>query len=224
MLQKRWILMLVLALVGLMSWLPVSEAATQAPQAPSSRGLAAVDRAAKAHRHLFIFFYRQDDAQTQRLTAVFDNAVAALGGQADSIAIPITDPSEAGFVAKFRVKEAPMPLAMVLAPNGAIAAGFPSNFTEEQLLGSLATPAMEKLLGALQQGKLVFLCVQNGGTRENAKAMSGVRAFKADQRYAAATEVLMLDPSLPTERPFLTKLGMNAPVNEAKTLLIAPPG
>ncbi|MGB6064825.1 MAG: hypothetical protein WBG50_08445 [Desulfomonilaceae bacterium] len=224
MLQKTWILMLVLALVGLMSWLPVSEAATQAPQAPSSRGLAAVDRAAKAHRHLFILFYRQNDAQTQRLTAVFDNAVAALGGQADSIAIPIAEPSEAGFVAKFGVKEAPMPLAMVLAPNGAITAGFPGNFTKEQLLGSLATPAMEKLLGALQHGKMVFLCLQNGGTRENAEAMSGIRAFRADQQYAAATEVLMLDPSLPAERPFLTRLGINGPVNEAMTLLIAPPG
>ncbi len=183
-----------------------------------------MDRAAKAHRHLFIFFYRQNDAQTQRLTAVFNNAVATLGGQADSIAIPITDPSEAGFVAKFGVKEAPMPLAMVLAPNGAISAGFPGNFTKEQLLGSLATPAMEKLLGELQHGKLVFLCLQNGRTRENAEAMSGIRAFRADQRYAAATEVLMLDPSLPTERPFLTRLGISGPVNEAMTLLIAPPG
>ena len=228
MLQKTWISLLVVFLVGYL--VPVSEGATQAPQAArvpqaaAGRGLAAMDRAAKAHRHLFILFYRQNDAQTQRLTAVFNNAVAAIGERADSITIPITDPSEAGIVTKFGVKDAPMPLAVVLAPNGAITAGFPGKFTKEQLLGSLATPAMEKLLGALQQGKLVFLCVQNGGTRENSEAMSGVRAFRTDQRYAAASEVLMLDPSLPGERPFLTRLGVNGPVNEAMTLLIAPPG
>jgi hypothetical protein len=54
--------------------------------------------------------------------------------------------------------------------------------------------------------------------------MSGVRAFKADQRYAEATDVIMLDPSIPLERPFLAKLGMNTPVDEAVTLFVAPPG
>ncbi len=38
MLQKAWILMLVLALVGLMSWLPVSEGATEAPQVAQDKG------------------------------------------------------------------------------------------------------------------------------------------------------------------------------------------
>jgi hypothetical protein len=76
----------------------------------------------------------------------------------------------------------------------------------------------------LQQGKLVLLCVQNGRTRWNAEAMSGVRAFKADQRYAAATDVIMLDPGLPAEGPFLAKLGMNGPVDEAMTVFVAPPG
>ena len=54
--------------------------------------------------------------------------------------------------------------------------------------------------------------------------MNGVRAFKADQRYSAATEVLMVDPHSAAERPLLAKLGMNAPVEEATTILVAPPG
>ncbi len=125
---------------------------------------------------------------------------------------------------KFGVKDAPMPLVLVLAPNGAVTGSFPSNFTKEQLLGGLGTPAMDMLLGALQKGKLVLLCVQNGRTRANAEAMSGVSSFKADQRYSEATEVVMLDPGLPIERPFLAKLGMNGPVDEAMTLFVAPPG
>ena len=224
MLHKTWISLLVLALLVLIPAVFVSEGVAQAPQAPPNRGFAAMDRAAKAGRHLYIFFYRQDDAQTQALGAVFNSAVAATGGRADSVPILITDPSEADIVTKFGVKDAPMPLVVVLAPNGAVTASFPGKFTKEQLLAGLATPAMEKLLGALQQGKLVLLCVQNGKTRWNAEAMSGVRAFKADQRYAAATEVLTIDPSLPVERPFLAKLGMNGPIDEAMTLLVAPPG
>jgi hypothetical protein len=213
-----------LALAGVLSIGLVSGLTVQAQQPARDRGLAAINRAAKANRNLYIFFYRQNDAKTQALGAVFNSAVAATGGRADSIAIPITNASEAGIVTKFGVKDAPMPLALVVAPNGAVTGGFPSNFTKEQLLGALATPAMQKVLGALRQRKLVLLCIQNGTTRANAEAMSGVRAFKADPQYAAATEVLMLDPSLPAERPFLAKLGMKGPMDEAMTVFVAPPG
>jgi hypothetical protein len=223
-LQKTWFSFLALALIGLASVVSIHDGSVQAQQAPPEQGLAAVDRALKAGRHLYIFFYRQDDAQTQALGAVFNSAVAATGGRGDSVAVLITNPSETGIVTKFGVKDAPMPLVVVLAPNGAVTGSFPSNFTKEQLLGALATPAMEKLLGSLQQGKLVLLCVQNGRTRGNAEAMSGVREFKADERYGTATDVIMLDPSIPMERPFLAKLGMNGTVEEATTLFVAPPG
>ena len=224
MLQKKWFSLLVIALVGLTSVFLVSEGSAQVPPVPQNEGLAAMDRAAKANRHLFIFFYRQDDPQTQALGGIFNSAVAATGGRAESISIRVTDPSESGIVTKIGAKDAPMPLVVVLGPSGAITASFHTNFTKEQLLGGLSTPAMEKLLGVLQQGKLAFLCVQNGRTRWNAEAMNGVRAFKADQSFAVATEVIMVDPGQPMERPFLTKLGIQGPVDEAVTLLVAPPG
>ncbi len=224
MIHKVLMSLLTMVMGCLISMTAPSEAPAQAQQSPPNRGLAAIASATKANRHLFIFFFHQNDAQTQALGAVLDSAVASLGARAESISIPITDPAEAGIVTKFGVKDAPMPLVVVLAPNGAATASFPGTFTKEQLLGGLATPAMEQLLGALQQGKLVLLCVQNGKTRLNTEAMSGVHAFKADQRYAAATEVLTLDPGIPQESPFLAKLGVNAPVDEALTLFVAPPG
>jgi hypothetical protein len=207
-----------------MSTVFVSGVVAQAPQSAQNKGLAAIDTAAKANKYLFIFFFRQDDPQTRAMGEVFNSATTALAGRADSVAVPITDPSEAGIVTKFQVSQAPMPLVLVLAPNGAATSSFPSNFTREQLLGGFGTPCMERLLGAMQQGKLVVLCVQNGRTRSNTEAMSGVRAFKADQRYSTATEVLMLDPNSAAERPLMAKLGMNASVEEATTLLMAPPG
>ena len=224
MLQKTLISLLVLALAGLMCVVLGPEASAQALQTPSSKGLAAIDSATKANRYLFIFFYRQQDPQTLSLGDVFNSAVTATAGRADSIAILITDPSEAGIVKTFGVSEAPMPLVLVRAPNGAVTASFPSKFTKQQLLDAFGTPSMEKLLGALQQGKLVLLCVQNGRTRWNAEAMNGVRAFKADPLYSSAIEVLVLDPNSAAERPLLAKLGMNTPVDEATTLLMAPPG
>jgi hypothetical protein len=222
MLKNNWFFLLIMAFAGLI--FSVSEGAAQNTPSAPNQGIAAMDRAAKANRHLYIFFYSQNDAKTQAMGAVFNDAVKATGGRADSIPILISNPSEDGIVTKFGVKDAPMPLAVVLAPNGAVSGSFPGNFTKDQLLGALATPAMEKLLGSLQQGKLVILCVQNGRTRWNAEAMNGVRAFKADERYAAATDVVMLDPSLPVEEPFLAKLGVNGTIEEATTLFVAPPG
>lgn len=224
MLQEKWTKVLVLVLVSLMSTVLVSEVAAQAPQPAPNRGLTAIDAAAKANRYLFIFFFRQDDPQTRAMGEIFSGATNALAARADSVVVPITDPSEAGMVTKFRVSQAPMPIVLVLAPNGAVTASFPGTFTREQLLGAFGTPSTERLLGAMQQGKLVVLCLQNGRTRLNAEAMNGVRAFKADQRYATATEVLMLDPNSAPERPLLAKLGMNVPVEEATTILMAPPG
>jgi len=224
MLQEKWTTVLILVLVSLMSTVLVSGVAAQTPQSVPNRGLTAIDRAAKANRYLFIFFFRQDDQQTRAMGEVFNSATNALAARADSVVVPITDPSEAGMVTRFRVSQAPMPLVLVLAPNGAVTASFPDNFTREQLLGAFGTPSMERLLGAMQRGKLVVLCLQNGRTRLNTEAMNGVRAFKADQRYSAATEVLMLDPNSAAERPLLAKLGMNTPVEEATTILMAPPG
>lgn len=195
-----------------------------APQPGQGKGLAAIERAAKANKYLFVFFYRQQDERTGAMGRVFDDTVKSLAGRADWVAIPISDPAEAGMLAKFKVTQAPMPLVLALAPNGAVTGGFPGNFTKEKLLGAFVTPSMEKLLKAVQQGKLVVLCLQNGHTRLNAEAMNGVRGFKEDRRFSSAVEVLMLDPSSAAERPLLAKLGIRTAVEEATTLLVAPPG
>ncbi|MGC8605102.1 MAG: hypothetical protein ACP5VS_15650, partial [Desulfomonilaceae bacterium] len=42
--------------------------------------------------------------------------------------------------------------------------------------------------------------------------------------FANFVQVLKLDPSQPSELPFLAKLGITYPIVEAETLLIAPPG
>lgn len=224
MIPRKVIAVLILAMTSAILLSLEPEVAAQAQQPAPNQGLAAIDQAARANRYLFIFFYSQDDPRTLSLGKVFNDAGRAVAARADTIAISINNPSESGIVSRFGVSKAPMPLVLVLAPNGAVVASFPSNFTREQITGAFGTPCTERVLGAIQRGKLVLLCVQNGRTRWNTEAMSGVRAFKADQRYAEATEILMLDPNSAAERPLLAKLGMNTPVEEATTMLMAPPG
>ena len=54
--------------------------------------------------------------------------------------------------------------------------------------------------------------------------MKGVKEFAADQRYASATKIVILDPSDPAEKPFLTDLKIDPQTPEAITAFMAPPG
>jgi len=187
-------------------------------------GLVALDRAARANRYVFVFFYKVADQPTQLMGTVFNRALSRVAARADPIVVLTTNPSERGIVAKFGADRAPMPLVLVLAPNGAITGSFHTKFTEDQLLQAFAGPGEEQVLKALQEGKLVLLCVQNGNTKLNAEAMRGVAAFKADKRYDQATKVVRLDPGRADARPLLAKLGANFPIGQAVTFFLAPPG
>ena len=71
MFREKWTTLLILVLVTMISMILVSEIMAQAPPPPPNKGLAAMDQAAKANKYLFIFFYRQDDPQTQSLWEKF---------------------------------------------------------------------------------------------------------------------------------------------------------
>jgi hypothetical protein len=117
-----------------------------------------------------------------------------------------------------------MPLVLAVAPNGAITGGFPEEFEEAQLLGAFASRGEEKSLKALQERKVVLLCVQNGKTKLNAEAMKGVEDFKADPNYGPFTEVVSLDPTDPSESEFLKMLQVVPQTASAVTVCLVPPG
>jgi hypothetical protein len=117
-----------------------------------------------------------------------------------------------------------MPLALAIAPNGAVTGGFPKNFTEDQLLGAVVSPGMQKALKALQGRKLVLLCVQNDSTRSNEAALKGVKEFKADPKFGQATEIVMVDPANAEESRLLKSFKVDPGIDEAVTVFLAPPG
>jgi hypothetical protein len=182
-------------------------------------------RAAAADRYLFVFFYGSgDDAQTQRMRDVFENAMDKILDRADRVAIDITDPREAWIVHQFDVSRDPTPLVLSVAPNGAIVRGFSREFDERQLVEAFASPAMEQTLKVLQDRKLVLLCVQNSETRSNQDAMRGAQDFKLDPRFSEQTEIVMLDPANTEEASALRSLEVDPGTDEAVTILLTPPG
>jgi len=189
------------------------------------KGMAAIKQAADAGKYLFIFFFaKSDDEQSLAMRKVFDKTMEKAADRAQSVAVNITDPAEKEIVDKYDLSRAPMPLAFALAPNGAITGGFPTKFDEQQLMAGFATPGTQKVMKSLQDGKLVFVCVQSAKTKSNDVAMQGVRAFKTDTRFASATEIVMLDPTDTKEASFLTDLKVSPSTAEATTVFVAPPG
>ena len=190
----------------------------------NSKGLAAIDSAASKNKYLFLFFWKENDKQSQAMNGVFQTAMKKWAGSTDSIAIQITDANEKPVVDKFGVSRAPMPLVLALAPNGAITKGIPIKFDEKKLAEAFVSPATAKIMKALQGRKLVLLCVQNQKTQFSQDALNGANSFKADKRFAKSTEIVTVDPANQAEATLLKDLKVDPRTSQAVTVVLAPPG
>ena len=190
----------------------------------SGSGMIAMAEAGKAQKYLFAMFWKNDDEPTVVMRRTLDTILEQVSTRANGVVVKITDPAERPIVEKFDLDRAPMPLILVVASNGAITGGFPSKVEEKDLLNAFVTPSTEKCMRALQQNKLVLVCVQNASTKFNDAAMQGVREFQSDSRYSQVTEVVLLNPADDNEASFLGDLKINPKTTEAVTAFMAPPG
>ena len=198
-------------------------AATPADASPAGV-TAAIQSAARAQQHLYCVIFEQQDEPTGKLQELVKTTVQGLGAKAQWVGVDRKAAENKAFVQKYGLDRAPMPLVLVLAPNGATTGGFLAQQATRPLLeGAIAGPALQACLLALQERKLVLLCVQNGSTQHNEDAMKAVREFQADSRFAQATQIVMADPASPAERRFLTQLKIASDAKEAATVLLAPP-
>lgn len=209
--------------MGYFQWILASLFVFCGPSLNADQGLPAVERAARENKHLFIFFYKDQNERTLRTQKVFDQAIQKLSDSVLFVKVKSNDPAEKGIIDKFNLKRSPMPFILVLAPSGAVTGGFPSTVNEQQLLGSFVSPKMGSCLKALQDKKLVFLSLQNERTSGNEAALKGIYDFKADPRFGGAVEIIIINPADPQEQKFLSQLAINTTSNQASTVFIAPP-
>ena len=203
----------------------LAPAVVQADTPSESAGQAALKKAAGENKHLFLFVSDNANEETATAKRVFEAAAGKLGDAAQSAFIDKNQAAEKAIVEKYQLSGAPMPLILALAPNGVVtSAYFGDKLKDPQLQDGIAGPAMQQCLKALQDKKLVFLCLQNAATTSNDVAMQGVNDFKADSRFAEFTEVVKVDPAAAAEQNFLAKLKLDPKMTEATTAFLAPPG
>jgi hypothetical protein len=177
--------------------------------------------AARDGKYLFVVFFKEDDPATRAMRQTLSAALAQRGGRAATVAVQVADPADKPLVDRFGVARSPMPLAVALAPNGAITGGFPLKLTDKDVAGAFVSPGQAACLKAVQSRKLVLLCVLPAGA---ASLPEGVRAFKADARYGPATEVVAVRANDGAEADLLKALRVNPATAIPVTALLAPLG
>jgi len=199
--------------------------AGQSPTAGESIAQAAMKKAADEKKSLFLFVSEGDNEEIAAAKRTVEAAAGKLGDKAELAFIKRDSAAEKDTIEKFQLNRAPMPIVLALAPNGAITgAYFGEKLKDPQLQESIAGESEQQCMKALQDRKLVFVCVQNATTKSNDVAMQGVNDFKADTRFAQFTEIVKIDPAAPAEQSFLTKLKIDSKTTEAITAFLAPPG
>ena len=202
---------------------PAFLATTGNSSAGAVGGLAAMEQAAAEDKYLFAMFWERENEETLAMHGVV-SAFAEASSEAESIFVRINDRAEREFVQKFRLSRAPMPLVLAIAPNGAVTGGFPYECDEQELLDAIVSPVTAQMLKSMQEGRLVFLCIQNEDTAENEAALRGVQDFAADPLVGHVADIILVDPRDSAEATFLEELGIPPQANVAMTAMLVPPG
>ncbi len=223
-------LLILAALCGLPAFAQEGGGRAQALARPAaagrvSQGSAAIQRAAAAQKYIFVLFWKEKNQQTDRAWSVLQPAAAKMAQWAEVAAVQVTDPAEQELVARYDLSRAPLPLVMSIAPCGAITKALTGEFNAAQLEAAYVSPCTQLCLKALQDKKLVLLCVvDQAGPNVAAAVPQGVREFKADETYGAATEIVLISAADEGEARFLQELQVNARMPKPCTVLLAPPG
>ncbi len=204
---------------------PATPAGAEATKAAAGTCEAALQQASNKGKHLFVLIHENTAEEASVLKAKLTAEMEGIGDKADVALVDKKSEADKEFIKSNGLNKAPAPFVLVFAPNGMPVAGFPAaEVTKEKLQKSFASPGKQKCLKALRERKLVFVCSQNDGTKNNEAAMKGVNDFKADPKFSQATEVLTVDPKNAEEKSFLEELKADVSSVDAGTVLLAPPG
>ncbi|MEO2034770.1 MAG: hypothetical protein ABGZ35_22040 [Planctomycetaceae bacterium] len=183
-------------------------------------GQQVISEAGRNGQFALIMFYRGNDAATGNMYGVLKSTLAA---RQDAVVVPVQvgDRTQQALVKQFDATRLPLPAVAVLAPNGAVCSVFPRQVTNKQLAASFVSRGQAKCLKALQEKKLVLLCVQ---PKASAAVPAGVQEFVQDKLFSNRTEIVMVSSSDPVEAKFLRQLRVSTDQPSQTVAFMAPPG
>jgi uncharacterized protein YcfJ len=231
--MKRFQLVVAVAVVALCATAAIAQdrvarmpsAMEQAAAARPSQAQAAIDQAATEQKYCLIFFWRDKNANTDKAWSSLSSAAGGLADSAVVIAVQITDPAEKQVVDRFGVARSAMPMVLAVAPCGAVTKGFTGAVDEAKLRTAFVSPCTAACMKALQQRKLVLLCVKPSSSQvKEVSLQKGVEDFAKDPQYAKTSAVVVLNAGDRAEESFLKDLKVDPRTPAQVTVLLSPPG
>ncbi|MEO2014872.1 MAG: hypothetical protein ABGZ53_10930 [Fuerstiella sp.] len=185
-----------------------------------SAGQSSLATAASQQKFAFILFYRTNNAATQAMYKVL-NAELGRRNNTALVRVDITNPQERAVVEQYDASRTPMPAVMAIAPNGAVTGVFAQRLLAAHVDSAIVTPGQTRCMRALQDKKLVLLCIQPTGIPQ---VPAGVQKFRADRLNAGRTHLVSIQAGDPAEAKFLQQLKVRSDTKSAVTAFMAPPG
>jgi hypothetical protein len=118
-----------------------------------------------------------------------------------------------------------LPLTLVFAPNGAIVKAFPGKVaTQDELGKAFASRVLADVTKAMQERKLVLVCVQGGKTQGNSSSLTAARAAADDKRAGGSIAVVRAAPEDSANGDLLKQLKVAPSLKKASLFILVPPG
>lgn len=177
--------------------------------------------AASQSKYTFLLFYKSGDSATQKMAAILKKGLAGNSGRATIAYVKANDPAERGVIAKYGLSRAPVPLTVVVAPNGALTAVFAKSLTVEQIDDAFVTPTMMVTMKSLQAGKIVLVNAQ--GSRKSAEPRV-LKSFQSDPHFKNRLVSISMKVADPREGKFVKQMQLDPAAKSGRLVIIAPPG
>lgn len=199
-----------------------ASAAATAPKASPAE--TALQAAAKQKRYVFLTFYKQNDAASKKM---LEDAKKLQAKHSDRVNLVIADVGNAvhqEVISRYGADRSPIPLTLVVAPNGCVTAEFASAINKTDLSDAFVSNGMADVFKVLQEGKLAAVCVQNSKTKLSKESLAAAEGLKYGAQFRDALEIVKVDPSDSSEAQLFQLMRLAANTENAKLVVIAPPG
>lgn len=131
--------------------------------------------------------------------------------KSEVITLDRTDKANAALVTKYGLSGAPMPLILVMAPNGVVGGGLQlKDATPEELVGLVPTKKQAIALLAFSESKPAFIVLYKKSMKDKAQAMAECNKAAADLSGKAVVVDIDLDDKSEAEFLSLLKPEMTA--------------
>lgn len=201
---------------------PVRSGAERDPQRSEEKSWheTVLKEAARRGRYVFFFFHRRGSKPSEEMAKVIRKAKRSLKDRADFHFVELSDAARAAAVRRFKVRGEPV--TVVVAPGGAVSAYIRGPAPIEALERAIVSPGMAGVLRAIQEQRVVFLCVLGKRSRWAAESLAAAKRMEAALEGIAS--VVVVDPADQREKDLLLRCGAPTDGKVARIVVIGPGG